>query len=105
MRIGPFGIWEILIILVIVLLVFGPRRLPEMAKGLGQSVRVFRKELRDMKSDLDFDDKPETPQASASRPPVASGPAATPAAEPRPAAEPEPAPEASKPREGGDAAA
>jgi len=100
MRIGPFGIWEILIILVIVLLVFGPRRLPEMAKGLGQSVRAFRKELRDMKSDLDFDDKPETPQATASRPP-----AATPAAEPKPASEPEPAPEASKPREGGDAAA
>ncbi|MFO8151147.1 MAG: twin-arginine translocase TatA/TatE family subunit [Trueperaceae bacterium] len=99
MRIGPFGIWEILIILVIVLLIFGPRRLPEMAKGLGQSVRAFRKELRDMKSELDFDDKPETPQASASRPQAAAGPA--PAAEP----EPEPAPEAGKPREGGDAAA
>jgi sec-independent protein translocase protein TatA len=105
MRIGPFGIWEILIILVIVLLVFGPRRLPEMAKGLGQSVRAFRKELRDMKSELDFDDKPDTPQASASRPQAA----AAPAAEPRPAAEPGPAaegePEATKPREGGDAAA
>ena len=99
MRIGPFGIWEILIILVIVLLVFGPRRLPEMAKGLGQSVRAFRKELRDMKSELDFEDKPETPQASASRPQPAAGPA------PTPAAEPESAPEASKPREGGDAAA
>ena len=97
MRIGPFGIWEILIILVIVLLVFGPRRLPEMAKGLGQSVRAFRKELRDMKSELDFDDKPDTPQASASRPQAAAGPAPS-------AAEPESAPETSKPREGGDAA-
>lgn len=101
MRIGPFGIWEILIILVIVLLIFGPRRLPEMAKGLGQSVRAFRKELRDMKSDLDFDDKPETPQASAARPQPATEP--KPAAEAKPAAEPEP--EASRPREGGDAAA
>jgi sec-independent protein translocase protein TatA len=97
MRIGPFGIWEILIILVIVLLIFGPRRLPEMAKGLGQSVRAFRKELRDMKSDLDFDDKPETPQAGAARPQTAAAPAATPTAEPEP--------EASRPREGGDAAA
>jgi sec-independent protein translocase protein TatA len=62
MRIGPFGIWEILIILVIVLLIFGPKRLPEMAKGLGQSVRAFRKEMRDIKGDLDFsDDKPSTP--------------------------------------------
>ena len=101
MRIGPFGIWEILIILVIVLLIFGPRRLPEMAKGLGQSVRAFRKELRDMKSDLDFDDKPETPQASAARPQTAAGTAA----EPRPAAESQGEPETSKPREGGDAAA
>ena len=103
MRIGPFGIWEILIILVIVLLIFGPRRLPEMAKGLGQSVRAFRKELRDMKSDLDFDDKPETPQASAARAQRTAGPAATPAATPM--AQPEAEPESSKPREGGDAAA
>ena len=65
MRIGPFGVWEILIILVVVLLIFGPRRLPEMAKGLGQSVRAFRKELRDMRSDLDADDEPRpTPKAS-----------------------------------------
>ena len=60
MRIGPFGVWEILIILVVVLLIFGPRRLPEMAKGLGQSVRAFRKELRDMRSDLDGDDEPRS---------------------------------------------
>ena len=91
MRIGPFGIWEILIILVIVLLVFGPRRLPEMAKGLGQSVRAFRKELRDMKSDLDFDDKPEAP--SASRPQPSAAPESVPETEP------------TKPREGGDASA
>lgn len=66
MRIGPFGVWEILIILVVVLLIFGPRRLPEMAKGLGQSVRAFRKELRDMRSDLDGDDEPR-PASKASR--------------------------------------
>jgi sec-independent protein translocase protein TatA len=77
MRIGPFGVWEILIILVVVLLIFGPRRLPEMAKGLGQSVRAFRKELRDMRSDLDGDDEPRSTnkasQASTAAP-GASGP-------------------------------
>ncbi len=57
MRIGPVGIWEILIILVVILLIFGPRRLPEMAKGLGQSVREFRKGIRDMKNE--FDGEPE----------------------------------------------
>lgn len=60
MRIGPLGIWELLIILVVVLLIFGPRRLPEMAKGIGQSVREFRKGLRDMRNDLDADMTDET---------------------------------------------
>lgn len=53
MRIGPLGIWELLIILVVVLLIFGPRRLPEMARGIGQSVREFRKGIRDMKDDFE----------------------------------------------------
>lgn len=58
MRFGPLGIWEILIILVVVLLLFGPRRLPEMAKGIGQSVREFRKGIRDLKDDISKDDEP-----------------------------------------------
>lgn len=56
MRFGPLGLPEIIIILVIVLLVFGPRRLPEMAKGIGQSVREFRKGIRDMKDEITGDD-------------------------------------------------
>ncbi|MEZ4631579.1 MAG: twin-arginine translocase TatA/TatE family subunit [Deinococcales bacterium] len=59
MRIGPFGIWEILIILVVILLFFGPRRLPELAKSVGQSVREFRKGIRDMKEDISADLKEE----------------------------------------------
>jgi sec-independent protein translocase protein TatA len=59
MRIGPLGVWEILIILVVILLVFGPRRLPEMAKGIGQSVREFRKGIRDIKDDIAKDDEPK----------------------------------------------
>jgi sec-independent protein translocase protein TatA len=95
MRIGPFGIWEILIILVVVLLVFGPRRLPEMAKGLGQSVRAFRKELRDMKSELDLDGKGDAP-------PPAPTHTASQAAAPTGAPAPE-QPTVKPPREGGDA--
>ncbi len=64
MRIGPLGIWELLIILVVVLLIFGPRRLPEMAKGIGQSVREFRKGLRDMRTDIDSDVKKDDDSAS-----------------------------------------
>jgi sec-independent protein translocase protein TatA len=85
MRIGPFGIWEILIILIVVLLIFGPRRLPEMAKGLGQSVRLFRKEMRDFKADLEMDDP--RPAAPAQAPVPAPAPQAAPAvAQPSPVA-------------------
>lgn len=68
-RIGPLGIWEILIILVVILLIFGPRRLPEMAKGIGQSVREFRKGIRDMKDDFEAgsNDEPAKKQPTESR--------------------------------------
>jgi len=39
---GPFGPTEILIILVIALVVFGPKRLPEMGKSLGKGIREFK---------------------------------------------------------------
>jgi sec-independent protein translocase protein TatA len=72
--IGPIGLPEILILLVIVLLVFGPRRLPEMAKGLGQSVREFRKGLRDMRKDIEEEESVKAPPVSAaSQPPAPQG--------------------------------
>ncbi|HEX55371.1 MAG: twin-arginine translocase TatA/TatE family subunit [Candidatus Altiarchaeales archaeon] len=40
--IGGMGTTELLIILAIMLLLFGSKRLPELAKALGESVRVFR---------------------------------------------------------------
>jgi sec-independent protein translocase protein TatA len=42
--IGP---WEIGIVLVIVLLIFGPRKLPELGSSLGKSIRGFRKGMKD----------------------------------------------------------
>lgn len=75
-KIGSLGVLELLIILVVVLLIFGPRRLPEMAKGLGQSVREFRKGIKDMRKDLD-EDVADAPKAA----PVSAA-AAAPASEP-----------------------
>ncbi len=43
---GSIGWWEILLIAVLVVLLFGARRLPEIGKGLGDGIRSFRDSLR-----------------------------------------------------------
>ena len=40
-----FSLWQIAIVLVIGLIVFGPKRLPELGRGLGSGLRDFRKGL------------------------------------------------------------
>jgi sec-independent protein translocase protein TatA len=52
---GWIGPWEIAILLVIVLLVFGPKRLPEMGKSLGRGMREFKNSVTG-KDDDDYDD-------------------------------------------------
>lgn len=91
MKFGSLGIWEILIILVVILLIFGPRRLPEMAKGIGQSVREFRKGIRDMKDEISSDDTPKKATVVESTASPTTAPTATPTVVTVPA--PEAAPE------------
>lgn len=64
-----FGLWEILIIALVILLIFGGRKIPELMKGLGKGVKSFKagmaeaeKDLQDIKKDIE---KPEdqTPKA------------------------------------------
>ena len=43
-----FGVYELLIILLIVLVLFGAKKLPELAKGLGSALREFRKASKEM---------------------------------------------------------
>ena len=52
----PFGIgiWELLILLLVLLLVFGPKRLPEMGRQLGKGMREFKESVSG--SDKDDDD-------------------------------------------------
>jgi len=40
---GPVGPTELLLILLLVVIIFGARRLPELGKGLGEGIRNFRK--------------------------------------------------------------
>ncbi|MAJ43209.1 MAG: twin-arginine translocase TatA/TatE family subunit [Candidatus Marinimicrobia bacterium] len=50
MGLGP---WEIIIIFVVVLLIFGGKKLPEFAKGLGEGIKEFKKATNDIKDEVD----------------------------------------------------
>lgn len=43
---GSLGIWEILIIFVIIALLFGGKKIPELAKGLGEGIKNFRTSIK-----------------------------------------------------------
>ncbi len=62
----PFGIgiWELLILLLVILLVFGPKRLPEMGRSLGKGMREFK----DSVSGVTKDDEPLPPAQLTSTP-------------------------------------
>ncbi len=44
---GGLGMWELLVILFIVLIIFGAGRLPEIGRGLGEGIRNFKKSLKE----------------------------------------------------------
>ena len=50
---GKLGLPEILVIAAIALLIFGPGRLSELGKGLGEGIRNFRSAVKDEKADGD----------------------------------------------------
>lgn len=103
----PFGIGlgEVLLVLVVILLVVGPRKLPEMAKTVGKGLRTVRRAGRELRDAVDLDDvrqevyrpirqweqqqRIEDAQLLANEPP----PAETRNADPRDA-DPQPAPDA-----------
>ena len=47
-----FGHWEILIILILMLIIFGAGKLPETGEGLGKSIRNFKKGVADVEKDI-----------------------------------------------------
>lgn len=48
---GNLGPWEILIIAGVIILLFGARKMPEMARSLGKSARILKAETKGMRSD------------------------------------------------------
>jgi sec-independent protein translocase protein TatA len=61
---GWIGPWELAILLIVVLLVFGPKRLPEMGRSLGKGLREFKASI----SGKDDEDE-ETPPSAELPPP------------------------------------
>ena len=91
--------WHVLVVLLVVVLLFGAKRLPDLAKSVGQSMKIFKNEVKDLRDD----DAPVTttttttatpPVAPSGVTPVGAPPAVPPTVEPhyvtpvRPAAEP-----------------
>ncbi|BDZ41954.1 hypothetical protein GCM10025865_12530 [Paraoerskovia sediminicola] len=45
--------WHMLVLLVVVLLLFGAKRLPDLARSVGQSMKIFKSEVKDLREDAD----------------------------------------------------
>ena len=52
-----FGHWELLIILVIALIIFGAGKLPEIGSGLGNAIRSFKKGVTEIESEIEEEAK------------------------------------------------
>jgi TatA/E family protein of Tat protein translocase len=50
---GPIGMPELLVIMVIALIIFGPRKLPELGRSLGRSLGEFKRASNELKHTLD----------------------------------------------------
>ncbi len=62
---GSIGMPELIIILVIALIIFGPRKLPELGKSLGRSLNEFKKASNDLQNTLEQEIKLEEQKETA----------------------------------------
>jgi sec-independent protein translocase protein TatA len=58
MGFGSFGMGEMVFIFLIVLLLFGAKRLPEIGSSLGKGIREFKSSVKDIQSELSVTDEP-----------------------------------------------
>ena len=87
---GSIGMPELIIIFVIALIIFGPRKLPELGRSLGKSIGEFKRASNDLRNTLEEEIKvedtrpPEVAETPSGEPAPVSEPAATSTADPAP---------------------
>jgi TatA/E family protein of Tat protein translocase len=67
---GPFGVQELLIIFAVALIIFGPRKLPELGRSLGKSLAEFKRASNDLRNTIDDEIKQEERQKALKDPPA-----------------------------------
>lgn len=72
---GSIGMPELLIIFTVALIVFGPRKLPELGRSLGKSLQEFRRASNELKHTLDEEISLEERNAQAAKAPAPTDPA------------------------------
>ncbi len=61
---GPIGMPELVVILVIALIIFGPRKLPELGRSLGRSIAEFKRASNELKNTLEEEIRVEEGKAA-----------------------------------------
>ena len=64
------NIWAWIIIAVVLLILFGGKKLPDAARGLGRSMRIFKSEMDEMKTEGDSKTAAPKPQAQVTEQPI-----------------------------------
>jgi TatA/E family protein of Tat protein translocase len=72
---GPIGFPEMLVIAVVALIIFGPRKLPELGRSLGRSINEFKRASNELKSTLDDEIRAEERKQAAAAPVPPTDPA------------------------------
>ena len=75
---GSIGMPELIVIFVIALIIFGPRKLPELGRSLGKSINEFKRASNELKSTLEEEIRVDE-QRTATKTATAETPTATPA--------------------------
>lgn len=79
---GSISPWHLLIVALVFLLFFGSKRMPDAARSLGRSMRIFKSEVSQMQNESKTDDT--APQAKAVPTELPAAPVVNPAAVPQP---------------------